>query len=323
MSAEERRRASAGLIVWALLCFSSSWFVAASLRVFSLNTAPAAVGTRLFVTLILYALTMGWQPFVATWVVRTWVDPPTPLDLGLRPSERSFSVLGAAAALLAALCASLVAWAWVGLGWLAPYASAPLEPMTRAAGSAMALLVVASVGTFVLGVGQSFAEEVGWRGYFLLRAMQRFGPLRGLLLQGVLWGLWYAPVVFFTSFGELAPRAAIVRSSGFVLTCALVGTLLGCLRLASSSVGPAVVANTTFTFATGLPYVLHGLDAGLRGALFGPAGWLVLAVFVLLVAARARSIVALPSAGRSDRDWRVGLLFESRAARENRKRFVS
>lgn len=293
MTAEARRRATAGLALFVALSFLGSWFVAAALRVFELNVAPGAIGTRLFTTSLLYAVTMGWQPLLATWVVRRWIDPPDHMDLGLRPARRIFSVVGAAAALGFVLAAIGLAW---GASALAPslrsLGAAPLYGTAEAAPPAGALsawtlaLPLAFAGTFALVWLQAFTEEIGWRGYFLPRAMERLGRWPGLLLHGAVWGTWYAPVLFFTSYRPHEGAGSLGKSLAFVVTCVLVGTLLGWLRLASRSLAPAIVANTALTLATGLPYVVHGLDAGLRAAAFGPAGWALLA---LSIAALARS----------------------------------
>ena len=39
-----------------------------------------------------------------------------------------------------------------------------------------------------------FGEEYGWRG-FLQRRLIRLGKLRGVLLVGVIWGVWHAPII--------------------------------------------------------------------------------------------------------------------------------
>ncbi|HEU4406342.1 MAG TPA: CPBP family intramembrane glutamic endopeptidase [Polyangiaceae bacterium] len=281
------------------LSFLGSWFVAASLRVFGLTVAPSALGTRLFTTSLLYAATMGLQPLVAAWVVRRWVDAPDRLDLGLRPARWAFSLVGALGAMGVAVLAALAASLAVALGALE---ASPLHGSAEAGlasgGRSVAGLIaltVAFAGTLALVGAQAFAEEVAWRGYFLPRSMERLGEWRGLLLHGAVWGLWYAPVLFFASYGSVAPFASLGRGLGFVVTCALLGTLLGWLRLASRSVVPVVVANVTLTLAAGLPYVVHGVDAGLRSAAFGPPGWLVLlAAIGGLWRSRWRSAVRTP-----------------------------
>ncbi len=285
MSRDERGRATAGVLLFVALCFLGSWFVAATLRVFELSIAPAPLGTRLFTSTLLYALTMGWQPIVATWVVRRWIDPPGRLDLGLRPSPHVFSLVGGLGAIALTGAAMLVASLLVTAGVLAEFHGVAEAELLASPPAGWSLLTIfaAFLATLPLIWVQAVAEEVGWRGYFLARAMERFGRWKGLVLHGAVWGLWYAPVLFFTSSGELD---AIGRSLGFIVTCVLLGTLFGWLRLVSRSLVPVVLANTTLTLAAGLPYVMNGVDAGMRSAAFGPAGWIVL---VLIIAALLRS----------------------------------
>jgi uncharacterized protein len=153
----------------------------------------------------------------------------------------------------------------------------------------------AFVGTLLLLWFQAFTEEIGWRGYFLPRAMQRLGRFRGLFAHGVVWGIWYAPVLFFSTYGELTPSGSVLRSLAFIVTSMLVGTLLGWLRLASKSLVLAVIANATLTLMAGLPYFVQGIDAGLRAAIFGAPGWIVLSVSVgILALSRFRLAVRIP-----------------------------
>jgi len=56
-----------------------------------------------------------------------------------------------------------------------------------------------------------------------------------------------------------------------------------------------VLANTTLTLAAGLPYVLHGVDAVQRSAVFFPTGWLVLlSVIAGLFLSRWRRAIQIP-----------------------------
>lgn len=235
---------------------------------------------------------MGWQPFVATLLVRRWVDPPDELDLGLRPTRGVFSLIGGISAIAFVALAALVAF----LVGAARGLATPETEALDADGLNALKLVFAFFGTIALVWVQAFAEELGWRGYFLPRAMERFGHWPGLLLHGAVWGLWYAPVLLFATEGPLE-FASVLRPLAFVITCALLGTLYGWLRLASGSLAPVVVTNTTLTLAAGLPYVIHGVDPGLRSAAFGASGWLVLVVTIgALALTRWRSVVRLPHA---------------------------
>lgn len=299
MSRDDRTRATAGLILFVALAFLGSWCVAASLRVFDLTVSPATIGTRLFTTSLLYAVMMGWQPIVATWVVRRWVDPPDRLDLGLRPAPRGFSLAGGLGAITIAGAATLVALSVAGFGGLGASRLSGIaeEELANSVPSlgGLAGLGAAFLATLLLVWVQAFAEEIGWRGYFLPRVMQRFGRWRGLILHGGIWGLWYAPVLFFSSYGQLDIVGSVSRCAAFVVTCVLLGTLFGWLRLAAGSLVPVVITNTTLTLAAGLPYVVHGVDAGLRSAAFGTPGWLVLAVVIAcLLMSRWKAVVQIP-----------------------------
>jgi membrane protease YdiL (CAAX protease family) len=306
-------RARAGLVLFVTFSFLGSWFVAATLRVFELNVAPVALGTRLFTVSLLYAATMGWQPIVATLMVRRFIDRPETLDLGIRPARRVFGAVGVLSAVAFAFSATLVAAAAVALGLEDPR---PLngiaEPELASAGMSARkffILPLTFVGAILLVWVQAFAEEIGWRGYFLPRAMAELGKWRGLVAHGVVWGVWYAPVVFFASYRTIDPFVCLERSAGFVATCVLLGVLFGWLRLASRSVMPVVLANATLTLASGLPYVIHGVDAGLRGAAFGPPGWIVLAIAILgLLHTKWKDAVQIPSAVAAGNGAALGAL---------------
>ncbi len=305
MSREQRAQANAGLVAFLLLSFSMTWAVAASLRAVGLTGAPLeSLGTRLFTTSLLYVLTMGWQPLVATLLVRRWIDPPDELDLGLRPTRRVFSVVGGTGAIAFVALAALVAFV---VGAATDGTSPESSPLVADGLDALKLLF-AFFGTIALVWVQAFAEELGWRGYFLPRAMERFGHWPGLLLHGAVWGLWYAPVLLFATAGPLE-FTSVVRPLAFIVTCSLLGTLYGWLRLASGSLAPVVITNTTLTLAAGLPYVIHGVDPGLRSAAFGAPGWLVLVVAIgALTLTRWRSVVRLPMALADDPVTVVGFL---------------
>jgi membrane protease YdiL (CAAX protease family) len=144
--------------------------------------------------------------------------------------------------------------------------------------------------------GQCLVEEVSWRGYFLVRAMGCCGPWRGLLLHGLVWGFWYAPVLLLAGGGL---QGSWKRAAEFAVTCVLLGILLGWLRLASRSVVPAVVANAVFTLGAGLPILLGGTDLGARGAIYSPVGWLPLALIAgWLALTRHREDVKMPLSPR-------------------------
>jgi membrane protease YdiL (CAAX protease family) len=295
-----------GIGVYLGLTFLFSWVPAVALDTLWGGTRDV-FPTRLLHSSTYYFLTMGWQPFLAVLVVRRWIDPPGYLDLGLNPTRYGILVLGTAGALSIAALSVAITWL-AGLPGLAvPTAIGPgveSDLPSRPSLGAAVILGVALAGTIVLLCVQAFCEELGWRGYFLTRMMQRFGPWPGLLLHGSIWGVWYAPIIALAA-GNLA--AVSSDSVSFIVTCTLLGGLFGWLRLLVRSITLAVVVNAVLTIAAGLPFILSGVDVGPRGSAYGPAGWIpvLLAAGVLFIGP-ARRAVTVPRAFEP-RGARVGL----------------
>jgi membrane protease YdiL (CAAX protease family) len=248
--------------------------------------------TRLLSTSFYYFLTMAWPPVLAVVLVRRWIEPPGHLDLGLRSTGREALFLGGLAAAAVAAAAMLIAWLAQRLDVVSARAVPSPEPNLPYPLSLHTLLVlgVAFLGTTLLVSTQAFAEELAWRGYFLPRMMEGLGPWPGLLVHGFLWGVWYAPVV---ALPAQESSVASARALSFIVTCTLLGTLLGCLRLRARSLSAAVLTNAILTVVAGLPFILRGVELGPRAAAYRPAGWIPLLLAAgILAAGRARRATA-------------------------------
>lgn len=64
-----------------------------------------------------------------------------------------------------------------------------------------------------------FGEEYGWRYYLQPLFQKRFGVRKGVLLLGVIWGLWHLPVDFF----YYSPDAGLVAAVAQQITCITLG----------------------------------------------------------------------------------------------------
>ena len=239
--------------------------------------------TALVPAYLIYAAVFGWPPIVAVAIVRRRASDDSAIDPGVRPGTARYQTVAAVGALVVfAAAASVHALA----SGAARGRDVPL-PSDAAALISGATGLVAIVTLVWL---QAIGEELGWRGHFLAWLMRDLGRWRGLLAHGALWGLWYGPVFVLGRVDDAGTRIA-----SFVVTCALLGALLGWLRLASRSIVVSATSNAILTIAAGLPFVLHGASSS-RTAVYEPSGWtpLAMALVAVIVIGSLRARVAWP-----------------------------
>lgn len=264
---------AAGLTALAAFACDPSWALAA--------TPPS---TRLLRASLLYALVVGWPPVVAFVIARRLDGARGVLDDGVRVVPRRFSAIAFALPVSILLAAA----ALDALVWHAPAGA----PVAAVAGTwdLVASAALALCGVIAVLWLQSVGEELTWRGYLLPRLMQRVGAWPGLVLHGTLWGICHAPVLL-----AVGGDGALARVGAFVVTCALLGTLLGWLRLAARSIFASAASNALLTVCGGLPLVLGGAPPALA-AVYEPAGWIPMLVVIAVIGVRGslRAAVTIP-----------------------------
>jgi membrane protease YdiL (CAAX protease family) len=80
----------------------------------------------------------------------------------------------------------------------------------------IAVMVAYLPGLILQMLTTGIAEEPGWRDFALPRLQRRFGPLRGTLILGPLWGAWHLPL-FLTQWG--GPHVTPEMPFEFIGTC--------------------------------------------------------------------------------------------------------
>lgn len=141
-------------------------------------------------------------------------------------------------------------WFIFGLGFVLYYASQTLlnylfglgevvDAASLAAETGLPVdifIVVAGLQTVLLGpflgLVIAFGEEYGWRGY-LQSELIKMGRVRGVLLLGVIWGLWHAPIIAMGYNYPDNPALGVVLMTGYTV---LLGFVLGYAMLKSGSV---------------------------------------------------------------------------------------
>ena len=150
--------------------------------------------------------------------------------------------------------------------------------------AAIAIYLLLMVVGSAANIGVTIGEEFGWRGW-LLTSLRSLGTWPALLIIGVVWGLWHAPLILLGyNFG----RPDITGVGFMVGGCIMVGILFGWLRLRTGSVWPAVFAHAALNGSAGMLLALF-LGTGAqtpdpaRVAFLGVAGWIVSAVVIVVL----------------------------------------
>jgi membrane protease YdiL (CAAX protease family) len=136
-------------------------------------------------------------------------------------------------------------------------------------------------GVFTLG------EEFGWRAYLQPKLMP-LGFRKAMLLGGVIWGLWHAPVIAMGhNYGfdyPGAPWSGILAMTFFTI---VVGTVLGWLTLRGKSVWPAVIGHAAINGIASIGFIFINTQATpnpllgpLPVGLIGGLPWLIAAAYL-------------------------------------------
>ena len=140
----------------------------------------------------------------------------------------------------------------------------------------LSLFVQSALGSVV-----TFGEEFGWRGYVQEKLLRAYGVNRGLVLLGVIWGLWHLPIgLMGWNFPDHPVLGALVLTP---LGTVFMGIYLGWLYLRSRSIWMPTVAHAAMNLSASVLFI--GLEA--RGGdlplqLVWIAAWGVVAAFCMV-----------------------------------------
>lgn len=121
-----------------------------------------------------------------------------------------------------------------------------------------------------LAVFMGLGEEIGWRGFLFPELKERFGRTKGVLLGGVIHGVWHFPLMLLIGYeyGKNYIGAPLLGLFAFCIFTVTTGIISDYLYERSQSIWlPALfhgAINSTFN-----PYLLRG-DENLERSIFGP-----------------------------------------------------
>ncbi len=149
----------------------------------------------------------------------------------------------------------------------------------------------------------TFGEEFGWRGYLLPKLMP-LGGRKAVLLSGVIWGLWHAPIILMGhNYGFDYAGATWLGAIVMIWFCVVLGVFFSWLTLRAGSVYPAVIAHAAVNGIAVIGFLLmrmdqlpHMLLGPSAAGLLGSAGFLVAAVLIFLKPKSLLPVLALDEA---------------------------
>ena len=102
--------------------------------------------------------------------------------------------------------------------------------------------IILSLEMAVMTAFLGFGEELGWRGYMMPKLEKLFGTPASVLIGGILWGLWHAPLTCSGhNFGTNYAGFPFVGIALMCLMCTLMNCVLTYITKKSKSVYPAAI----------------------------------------------------------------------------------
>lgn len=134
----------------------------------------------------------------------------------------------------------------------------------------------------------AFGEEVGWRGYLLPLLCQKIGVVKGIIVDGVLWGVVHAPLVLFgvNYAGDYvgAPWTGILM---MIVFASSVGVFLSYLTIKTKSIIPACISHGVINALREAPLFIcvsnyNALLGPKPSGIIGMSGFLVTGIILTL-----------------------------------------
>jgi uncharacterized protein len=252
------------------------------------------------ISFVVITFAWTWAYVILFLIVFPIPDNPvrtTPGDLG--PTIGAFAVTAIVAGRVGVrqLLASIGRWR-VHVGWyavallglpavytlsiaLVPGALASFKPL-----SLSDLLLLPVLYLYLGASGGPLTEEPGWRGFGLPRLQERWGPLAGTTIVGLIWAAWHLPNYFRP--GWAAVNGGLNLSGIAVFTLAAVSfsmVITWVFNRTGGSVLLAILLHCSLNFSQGLNTVIFPAAANNEVA---PVAALVIAALVLIVVTRGR-----------------------------------
>ena len=157
------------------------------------------------------------------------------------------------------------------------------------------LMVVQGIQGIFLGPIMNFVtcfgEEWGWRGYLLPKLRKQLSLIPTLLISGIIWGLWHAPLTMMGhNYGLGYPGFPATGIAMMCLFCITLGVFLSYVTLKTGSCIPAILSHGAINgFAPlGIYFTKDGGNPFVGPAPMGIIGMIPFMVVAVLLVIRLR-----------------------------------
>lgn len=137
----------------------------------------------------------------------------------------------------------------------------------------------------IINVPFTLGEELGWRSYLLPKLTGLYGQRKAILLSGLVWGLWHAPMIAMGhNYGTGYWGWPILGILAMVVFCLAMGSFEAFLTFRTGSVWPAAMAHSSLNAITATPvYFALGTNSPFVGPMMTGliGGWALLALAIL------------------------------------------
>ena len=153
-------------------------------------------------------------------------------------------------------------------------------------------LIVAVLMAPLLNVITCFGEEWGWRGYMMPKLLGKMKFLPAVLLGGLIWGLWHAPIIAMGhNYGTEYAGAPWVGIAMMCIFCISLGTLFTWWCTKTGNCWPAIIGHGAINGFAGAPLYFiaennHALLGPISAGIIGGSALIVAAIVVIIIQAR-------------------------------------
>lgn len=121
----------------------------------------------------------------------------------------------------------------------------------------------------IINIIFTLGEELGWRGYLLQKLSKEYSVQKSIIISGIIWGIWHAPVIAMGhNYGTGYIGAPWLGIFAMIVFCIVLGSYLSYLVIKTQSVIPCAIAHSAINAFAGIGVCLY---KGTANPFIGPS----------------------------------------------------